>query len=185
MLAEKTKETSVTVSTRKLPGLTDQPQKTPATILQEKKYLSSNEVGDAQNIMNIAKERDKDLKQKVLTMCFQYIHCPIVTFLLMPTSRNCCQLSFNPCIWRYGTSCSSNNTDISVPLEIMTVTMQCFTRTTHSTCNTSVCLLSPHQTFIDICTSISFCWKHLSTDATHLAMMTSIDVISIAHHISN
>ena len=40
------------VSTRKLP------QKTPAIILQEKKDLSSNEVGEAQHIMNIAKERD-------------------------------------------------------------------------------------------------------------------------------
>ena len=46
------------VSTRKLP------QKTPATILQEKKDLSSNEVGEAQKIMNIAKERDMDIKQK-------------------------------------------------------------------------------------------------------------------------
>ena len=48
----------MTVSTRKLP------QKTPATILQEKKDISSNEVGEAQKIMNIAKERDMDLKQK-------------------------------------------------------------------------------------------------------------------------
>ena len=47
----------MTVSTRKLP------QKTPATILQEKD-LSSNEVVEAQKIMNIAKERDMDLKQK-------------------------------------------------------------------------------------------------------------------------
>ena len=45
------------VSTRKLP------QNTPATILQEKKDLSSNEVGEAQKIMNIAKERYIDLKQ--------------------------------------------------------------------------------------------------------------------------
>ena len=52
----------MTASTRKLPGFTDQPQKTPATILQEKKELSSNEVGEAQKIMNIVKERDKDLK---------------------------------------------------------------------------------------------------------------------------
>ncbi len=55
---------SLTVSTRKLPGLTDQPQKTPATILQEKKDLSSTEVGETQKIINIAKERDMDLKQK-------------------------------------------------------------------------------------------------------------------------
>ncbi len=54
----------MTASTRKLPGFTDQPQKTPATILQEKRDLSSNEVGEAQTIMNIAKERDKDIKQK-------------------------------------------------------------------------------------------------------------------------
>ena len=46
------------VSTRKLA------QKTPATILREKKDISSNEVGEAQKIMNIAKERDMDLKQK-------------------------------------------------------------------------------------------------------------------------
>ena len=46
------------VSSRKLP------QKTPATILQEKKDLSSNEVGEAQKIMNIAKERDMDSMQK-------------------------------------------------------------------------------------------------------------------------
>ena len=39
-------------------------RKTPATILQEKKDLSSNEVGEAQKIMNIAKERYMDLKQK-------------------------------------------------------------------------------------------------------------------------
>ena len=55
---------SVIVSTRKLPGLTDQAQKTPATILQEEKDLSSNEVGEEQKIKNMAKERDKDLKQK-------------------------------------------------------------------------------------------------------------------------
>ena len=48
----------MTVSMRKLP------QKTPATILQEKKDISSNEVGEAQKIMNIAKERDRDLMQK-------------------------------------------------------------------------------------------------------------------------
>ncbi len=48
----------MTVSTRKLP------QKAQATILQEKKDLSSNEVGEAQKIVNIAKERDMDLKQK-------------------------------------------------------------------------------------------------------------------------
>ena len=48
----------MTVSTRKLP------QKTPATILQEKKDLSSNEVGEAQKIMNIAKERDMDVKKE-------------------------------------------------------------------------------------------------------------------------
>ena len=48
----------MTVSTRKLPGLTDQPQKTPATILQEKKDHSSNEVVEAQKIMDIVKERD-------------------------------------------------------------------------------------------------------------------------------
>ena len=55
---------SMTASTRKLSGFTDQPQTISATILQEKKDLSSNEVGEAQKIMNIVKERDKDLKQK-------------------------------------------------------------------------------------------------------------------------
>ena len=54
----------MTASTRNLPGFTDQPQKIPATILQEKKDISSNDVGEAQKIMNIVKERDKDLKQK-------------------------------------------------------------------------------------------------------------------------
>ncbi len=55
----------MTASTRKLPGFTTgQPQKTPATILQEKRDLSSNEMGEAQSIMNIAKERDMDIKQK-------------------------------------------------------------------------------------------------------------------------
>ena len=62
---EKTKEMRMTVSTLKLPWLTGQPQKIPATILQDKKDLSSNEVGEAQNIMNISKERDMDnIKQK-------------------------------------------------------------------------------------------------------------------------
>ena len=61
----------MTVSTRKLPGLTDQSQKTSATILREKKDLSSNEVGEAQKIMNIAKERDTDRKQKRDHVCFQ------------------------------------------------------------------------------------------------------------------
>ena len=55
---EKTKEMRMTVSTRKLL------QKTPATIINEKKDLSSSEVGEAHEIMNIAKERDMDLKQK-------------------------------------------------------------------------------------------------------------------------
>ena len=111
----------MTVSTRKLTGLIDQSQKTPATILREKKGekkdLSSNEVGETQ-IMNIRKERDMDLKQKRAHVCFQHIHCLIVTFLLMPTSRTCCQLPFNPCICSYGTSFSSNNANVSVPLEI-------------------------------------------------------------------
>ena len=49
----------MTASTRKLPRLTDQPPKTPATILHEKKDLSANEVGEAQKIMNICKERDE------------------------------------------------------------------------------------------------------------------------------
>ena len=70
---------SMTVWTRKLPRLTDQSQKTPATILREKKELSSNEVGEAQ-IMNITKERDMNLKQKRAHVCFQHIHCSIVTF---------------------------------------------------------------------------------------------------------
>ena len=55
---EKTKEMRMTVSTRKLL------QKTPATIIQEKKDPSSIEMGDAQDIMNISKERDMDFKQK-------------------------------------------------------------------------------------------------------------------------
>ena len=75
-------------------------------------------------------------------MCFQHIHCSIVTFLLTPTSRNCCQLSFNPCIWRYGTSFSSNNTNFSVPLESMTAPIHCFAQTTNSTCNTSLLSVS-------------------------------------------
>ncbi len=44
-LVEKAKEMSITISKRKLPGFTDQPQKTPATILKRKNDLSFKEVG--------------------------------------------------------------------------------------------------------------------------------------------
>ena len=145
---------SLTVSTRKLPGLADQPQKTPATNLQEKNDLSSNEVGEAQNIINIAKERDMDLKQKHAHNVLQHIHFSIVTFLYMQTSRNSCQLSYNPCILRYGTSCSSNNANLSAPLESMTAPIHCFTRTTQL----SFTITSVHfKSLRDICTTNSFC----------------------------
>ena len=60
----------MTVSTWKLPGLTDQSQKTPATILREKKDLSYNKVGEAQKfmnmIMNIAKGSQAGTCSRVL-----------------------------------------------------------------------------------------------------------------------
>ena len=52
---------SMTASTLKLPGFTDQPQKTPATIFKENNDVSSKEVGEAQNTMDI--ERASDIKQ--------------------------------------------------------------------------------------------------------------------------
>ena len=44
-LVETAKKMNVTISKRKLPGFTDQPQKKPAIIMKEKKDVSSNEVG--------------------------------------------------------------------------------------------------------------------------------------------
>jgi hypothetical protein len=62
-LVEETKKMSTTISKRKLPRFTDQPQKTPATILQKKKDLSSKDVAEAQRSMDITKERGMDLRQ--------------------------------------------------------------------------------------------------------------------------
>ena len=45
-LIETAKNMNMTISKRKLPGFTDQPHKTPAIIMKEKKDLSSNEVRD-------------------------------------------------------------------------------------------------------------------------------------------
>ena len=52
----------MTISKLTLPRFTDQPQKTPANIMKENKHLSSTEVGEAQMIMDIAKERVNDIK---------------------------------------------------------------------------------------------------------------------------
>jgi len=57
---------STTISKRKLPMFTDQPQQTPPTseaILKEKKAISSKDVAEAQRSMDIAKERGMVLKQ--------------------------------------------------------------------------------------------------------------------------
>ena len=54
---------SMAISMWKLPGFTDQPQKTPATILKEKKDLSSNKAGEALRITNIDKVRVMDVNQ--------------------------------------------------------------------------------------------------------------------------
>ena len=62
-LVEKTKKMSATITNTKLPRFTDQPQKTAATILKEKKELSSKDMTEAQRSMDIAKERGMDLRQ--------------------------------------------------------------------------------------------------------------------------
>ncbi|KAK3885497.1 hypothetical protein Pcinc_010238 [Petrolisthes cinctipes] len=61
-LVKKTKKINVTISKRKLPHFTDQPQKTPTTILKEKD-ISSKDVAEAQRSMDIVKERGMDLSQ--------------------------------------------------------------------------------------------------------------------------
>ena len=114
------------VSMRKLP------QKTPAIILQEKKDLSSNEVGEAQKTMNIVKERDMDLKQK-------RAHNVLPSYPLfdsdLPAHANELQLlsivlqSLYLEVWDV---VSSNNANVYVPLERMIAPMHCSTRTTHS-----------------------------------------------------
>ena len=121
---------SLIVSTRKLPVLTDQPQKAPATIQQEEKTIHLMKWEKHRRSSILPKNEIWISSRNVLTMCFLYIHFSIVTFLHMPTGRNSCQLSYNPCIWRYGTSCNSYNANFSVPLESMTAPMHCFTRTT-------------------------------------------------------
>ncbi|KAL8620077.1 hypothetical protein ACOMHN_015359 [Nucella lapillus] len=63
VLVEKTKKMSATISKRKLPQFNEQPQKIPATILKEKKDMSSKDVAEAQRTMDIAKERGMDIKQ--------------------------------------------------------------------------------------------------------------------------
>ena len=87
-LVETIKKMSMTISKRKLPGFSDQPQMTPATIQKEKKNISSKELAEAQQIMDIAKERGMDINRYLLTMCFQHLPCPKVTFLPMPTSQH-------------------------------------------------------------------------------------------------
>ena len=62
-LVEKIKKMSMTISKRKMPGFSDQPQMTPATIQKEKKNISSKELAAAQKIMDITKERGMDIKQ--------------------------------------------------------------------------------------------------------------------------
>ena len=62
-LVEKIKKMSMTISKRKLPRFSDQPQMTPAQIQKEKKNISSTELAEAQKIMDIAKERGMDIKQ--------------------------------------------------------------------------------------------------------------------------
>ena len=62
-LVEKIKKMSMTISKRKLPRFSDQPQMTPATSQKEKKNISSKELAEAQKIMDIAKERGMDIKQ--------------------------------------------------------------------------------------------------------------------------
>ncbi|KAL8622995.1 hypothetical protein ACOMHN_027116 [Nucella lapillus] len=63
VLVEKTKKMSATISKRKLPQFNEQPQKIPATILKEKKDMSSKDVAEAQRTMDIAKERGMDITQ--------------------------------------------------------------------------------------------------------------------------
>ena len=106
--------------------------------------------------------------RNVPTMCFQHIHCSIVTFLFTPTSRNSYQLSLSPCIWRYETSFSSNNAKLSVPLESMTARMHCFTRTTQSTCITSLLSVSSlHFKSLEISAPpLAFAGSTSSTDTT-------------------
>ena len=87
-LVENIKKMSMTISKRKLPGFSDQPQMTPATIQKEKKNISSKELAEAQKIMDIAKERGMDINRYLLTMCFQHLPCSKVTFLPMPTSQH-------------------------------------------------------------------------------------------------
>ena len=62
-LVEKIKKMSMTISKRKLPRFSDQPQMTPATSQKEKRNISSKELAEAQKIMDIAKERGMDIKQ--------------------------------------------------------------------------------------------------------------------------
>ncbi len=171
----------MTVSTRKLPGLTDQSQKTPATILLEKKDLSSNEVGEAQKIMNIAKERDMNLKQKRAHVCFQHIHCSIVTF------RSCQRA-------KTVANCHSTHVFAGMGRRLAVTTHICLYRwkydSSHALFHTNnplnmqykpaVCFLRPLSKFRDICTTISFCWKHLINRHSD----NSIDVY-ISHNISN
>ncbi len=62
-LVEKTKKMSATISKRKLPRFTDQPQAPSPINLKEKVNLSPKEVAEAQRNMDIMKERGIDLKQ--------------------------------------------------------------------------------------------------------------------------
>ena len=62
-LVEKIKKMSMTISKRKRPRFSDQPQMTPATSQKEKKNISSKELAEAQKIMDIANERGMDIKQ--------------------------------------------------------------------------------------------------------------------------
>ena len=60
------------------------------------------------------------------------------------------------------------------------------TRTTHSTCSTSLLSVSSvhFKKFRDLCTTISFCWKQLVNRHNIAGDDDSINVVAIEHNIS-
>ena len=82
---ETAKTMSMTISKRKLPGFTDQHQKTPAISMKEKKDLSCNEVRGTEDHGDGQRAGYGSQGRRLLTMCFRHLQCAFCTLLFGPT----------------------------------------------------------------------------------------------------
>ena len=91
ILVETAKTMSMTMSERKLPGFTDQPQKTPAIIMKETKDLSSNEVRgteDHGDYQRAGYGSHADTCSQCAFSISTFLSRPTIQYLLERLSRN-------------------------------------------------------------------------------------------------